>query len=93
MQVLFPLLGTQRRRQIDVVLAYEAVRPPSNHARREWSSRAARRRQRDAKGQFVVADPVSVPLQIDATPLETLLDVGLDTTTSQPISDSPSGSL
>jgi hypothetical protein len=52
MMVLRPHLGVRRQAQIDKVLAYEATRLDPNEARRRWSSAAAKRRHRDARGRL-----------------------------------------
>jgi hypothetical protein len=52
MEILRPHLGKRRQAQIDKVLAYEAARPDPDEARRRWSSIAAGKRHRDARGRL-----------------------------------------
>lgn len=53
MKILHPHMGERRRKQIDDVLAFEALRPNPNQGRREWSTQEAASRERDSKGRLL----------------------------------------
>lgn len=53
MKQIRPYMGERRGAKIDELLEFEANRPNANAARREWSSEAASKRQRNSKGQLV----------------------------------------